>query len=189
MADTAHTFLGALLGLCAIILPILRTLPFYHTLIYWFDVAFTLLFHAFSRIFSLFSISYSSIEELHQDPLAIVLESYSSQHILVSGLSNTGNSCFLNSVLQAVSSLPSLHQYLYTVRNPTSPVSNSLFKTIRRLSKPQQSQSSIRPSDLVRALATKQAHPTSTSSSSGYRRRSSFLTNRRQQNAQNSSRF
>ncbi|KAI8089324.1 uncharacterized protein BX664DRAFT_280180 [Halteromyces radiatus] len=172
-------FIGALLGLCAIILPILQNLPFYYTITYWLDLTFTFLVHIFSRI-TFFSFP-TSIEELHQDPLTVCLASSETSSCLVSGLSNTGNSCFLNSVLQAVSSLPSLHVYLYQVKSPTSPVTNTFFKTIRRISKPQRSRSSIRPSELARALAIKRAQ---SNSSFGGRRQSSFLMNREQQDAQ-----
>ncbi|KAI9303705.1 hypothetical protein BJ944DRAFT_203963 [Cunninghamella echinulata] len=83
--------------------------------------------------------------------------------LMVPGLVNTGNTCYLNSVLQALSSLPRLQIYLDQINQQYAPhrlpVTRSLLKTLRLLSKPidehqQNNLLSFRPIEIVSAINT-----------------------------------
>ncbi|CAO3612490.1 unnamed protein product [Cunninghamella echinulata] len=83
--------------------------------------------------------------------------------LMVPGLVNTGNTCYLNSVLQALSSLPRLQLYLDQINQQYVPhhlpVTRSLLKTLRLLSKPidehqQNNLLSFRPIEIVSAINT-----------------------------------
>ncbi len=74
------------------------------------------------------------------------------------GLRNTGNTCFFNSTLQSISSLPVYRKYLYTLveeaerwDTPT-PVIDALLELIEELSTPGDRNAAINPTQIVRAL-------------------------------------
>ncbi|KAI7875460.1 cysteine proteinase [Lichtheimia hyalospora FSU 10163] len=147
----------AVIGLLAIVIPILKTYSFYYDLI---DLLSGLLDAALDRL--------SRFDLLPSFLNGAITTSYDSQESVVcindmnisevtaitAGLVNTGNSCFLNSVLQALSSLPRLHTYLNNPQRQTQPVSRSLLKTIRLLSRSLDRRTAFRPVDIVTALTT-----------------------------------
>ncbi|KAI7863651.1 hypothetical protein BDF14DRAFT_1841845 [Spinellus fusiger] len=180
LLDEASTLLQLLLaiaGLFTILLPVFQTLIpcndfVYNVYDYWQSMVYGLskalgisrlitLARPISYYEDLTPLNYSW-EDLQEDRLVskaciAPAKHANSSTAVVSGLVNTGNSCFLNSVLQALSSLPTLHRYLVyksetIVANIPLPVTRSLLKTLRQLSKPLYWRSSFRPTDIVAAM-------------------------------------
>ncbi|KAI8072597.1 hypothetical protein BC940DRAFT_252110 [Gongronella butleri] len=146
----------SILGLVAVLLPLLRTLPFYYALVHALDVAVTLAGHLLSRPWATLTFLLSSTDTLFSkgvSDLALTCHASNTRPPppWVAGIVNTGNSCYLNSVLQSLSSLPTLHQHLEACGD--SAVSSALGMTLRRLAAPQSRRSSIHPYHLVHALA------------------------------------
>ncbi|KAJ8655360.1 hypothetical protein O0I10_009049 [Lichtheimia ornata] len=149
--------LTAIIGLLAILIPILKSYSFYYDLI---DLLCGLLDATFDRLlrFDLlpFFLSGTITTSYDSQEGVVCVEGLNKEEdgAITAGLVNTGNSCFLNSVLQALSSLPRLHAYLNDPQRQTQPVSQSLLKTIRLLSRPLDRRTAFRPVDIVTALTT-----------------------------------
>ena len=76
------------------------------------------------------------------------------------GLINTGNFCFMNSVLQALASLPAFQSYLDTIDDgPNStPVASALADLLRQLNTPRRYATALHPDNVARALMQSDKH-------------------------------
>ncbi|KAK3842014.1 MAG: hypothetical protein J3R72DRAFT_475192 [Linnemannia gamsii] len=122
-------------------------------------------------------------QALHQQPKVATTSSYHYVH----GLVNTGNSCFLNSVLQALSALSVLSPYLESLLERSEnlqleeddlQVTEALLDTMEALQQPLASHKAFRPRAIVQALESSRSKDVK---ASGYH---SNIMNREQQDAQ-----
>ncbi|KAI9311502.1 hypothetical protein BX666DRAFT_935272 [Dichotomocladium elegans] len=142
----------AILSIVTLVSPLLKTFHFYQDAI---DYVSAMLEITVERLwqFTPFANATSSSYESPESICVRTPNASRDNNIVVSGLVNTGNSCFLNSVLQALSSLPRLHCYLNETPQRQLRVTQSLHKTIRLLSKPLERRSYFKPTDVVKALS------------------------------------
>jgi ubiquitin C-terminal hydrolase len=76
------------------------------------------------------------------------------------GLINTGNFCFMNSVLQALASLPEFQSYLDTIDDgpDRTPVTSALVDLLRQLNTPRRYATALHPDNVARALMQSDKH-------------------------------
>ncbi|KAG2177466.1 hypothetical protein INT44_007977, partial [Umbelopsis vinacea] len=175
--------LTALLSLGGIIYSLIRHTDTYYAFSEWLDISFwpalynlyylsglPLLLHilqidvlfspgGFLEFFSFLSPALTAQDEaamLHAvDTKPPVADLCSTQPMYISGLVNTGNSCFLNSVLQALSATEGFQPFLNLIAHspPSTPVASSLLYTLSLLSSPSRRRSCFRPRHIVRAMS------------------------------------
>ncbi|KAI9250168.1 hypothetical protein BDA99DRAFT_523041 [Phascolomyces articulosus] len=168
----------AIAGLVAIVLPILKSFAIYHQCMDALTGVLEVMGHhlqsswssSSSGLFGLYNNKNNNKNNKNKNDGETICLRSDNNTIWVAGLVNTKNSCFLNVVLQALSSLVTLHTYLndhhhslvlppyeeeQQEEEDQGPITGSLWKTIRQLSKPLKRHASFRPRDMVASLLSK----------------------------------